>query len=135
MVTTSPARTKKTVARSDDDTDIELVGEIDDSAESFTARVFDEEEFSFSTDINGFLLLTATRGGDEFIRLMDSLVLYDTKGTTSKKILEERRLAEQKRFHDVLARQSHLTVERLAKFVGDLMEIAGNEDGDSSSTD
>lgn len=126
----TPARTtKKTVV--EPTSDITLIGEIDGADESFTAKIFDGGEFRFSTDINGFLLLTATRGGDEFIALMDSLVLVDTDGATTPKEIEAARDAEKKRFHDVLASQKHLTIERLASFVGDLMEIAGNEDGDS----
>jgi len=133
MATTSPARTKKPTP--DRSQDIELVGSIDTEDESFTARIFDGEEFLFSTDVNGYLLLTATRGGDEFIALMDSLVLIpDTDGLKPNE-MEAAREAEKQRFHSVLARQKHLTVERLARFVGELMEIAGNEEGESSSTD
>jgi hypothetical protein len=133
MATTSPARTKKPTP--DPPQDIELVGSIDTEDETFTAKIFGGEEFLFSTDVNGYLLLTATRGGDEFIALMDSLVLIpDTDGLKPKEI-EAAREAEKERFHSVLAHQKHLTVERLARFVGELMEIAGNEEGESSSTD
>ena len=102
MATTTPARTtkKKPVEEA---VDLELVGEIDTADETFVARVFGEEEFTFSTDINGFLLLTATRGGDEFIRLMDSLVVVDTSGLTKKAEIEAAREAERERFHGVLA--------------------------------
>lgn len=126
----TPAKTTKK-STGEKTPDIVIVGEIDTSDESFTATIFDGEEFRFSTDVNGFLLLTATRGGDEFIALMDSLVIVDTDAAATPKEIEAAREAEKKRFHDVLAGQKHLTVERLAAFVGDLMEIAGNEDGDS----
>ena len=129
----TPARTTKKVTK--EIVDLELVGEIDTTDETFVARVFGEEEFTFSTDINGFLLLTATRGGDEFVRLMDSMVVVDTDGMTKKGEIEAARDAERERFHKVLAGQKHLTIERLASFVGELMEIAGNEDGENSSTD
>ena len=129
----TPARTTKKVTK--EIVDLELVGEIDTTDETFVARVFGEEEFTFSTDINGFLLLTATRGGDEFVRLMDSMVVVDTGGLSGKRDIEAARDAERERFHNILAAQKHLTIERLASFVGELMEIAGNEDGENSSTD
>jgi hypothetical protein len=129
----TPARTTKKATK--EAVDLELVGEIDTVDETFVARVFGDDEFTFSTDINGFLLLTATRGGDEFVRLMDSLVVVDTHGLTKKAEIEAARDAERERFHNVLASQKHLTIERLATFVGELMEIAGNEDGENSSTD
>jgi hypothetical protein len=129
----TPARTTKKATK--EIVDLELVGEIDTTDETFVARVFGDDEFTFSTDINGFLLLTATRGGDEFVRLMDSLVVVDTDGLTKKAEIEAARDAERERFHNVLASQKHLTIERLATFVGELMEIAGNEDGENSSTD
>lgn len=130
---TTPARTTKKPVK--DTVDLELVGEVDTADETFVARLFGEEEFTFSTDINGYLLLTATRGGDEFIRLMDSLVVVDTDGLTKKAEIEAAREAERDRFHNVLASQKHLSIERLASFVGEMMEIAGNEDGGNSSTD
>lgn len=137
LMASTPARSAKTPKpiEVDEYDDIELIGEIDTSDESFTAKVFSEAEFTFSTDINGFLLLTATRGGDEFIRLMDSLVIVDISDTRSKKEIGARTEAEKTRFHDVLSTQKHLTIERLAKFVGDLMDIAGNEDGETSPAD
>ena len=131
----TPARTTKTATAKAEYDDIVLVGEIDTSDESFVAKVFSEAEFTFSTDVNGYLLLTATRGGDEFIRLMDSLVLVDTDGAKDDKEIDARTEAERARFHNVLATQKHLSIERLAKFVGDLMDIAGNEDGETSPAD
>lgn len=129
----TPARTKK---KTEKFADIELLGDIDPESESFQARLFGEEVFRFSTDVNGFLLMNAVRGGGEFMDLLDSMVLLpeESDGLTGRD-LEQARQAEEKRFHDVLATQKHLSVERLARLVGDLTEIAGNEDGETSSSD
>ena len=137
MATTSPARTiKKTPAKKKDFDDVKLV-RWDDSGEEFTARIFDAEEFTFSTDVNAYLLLNASRdvAGGGFLDLMDSLVVVDTTEADGDSEVEDLTRKERNRFHDLLKAQKQLSVERLAKFIADLMEIAGNEDGDNSSTD
>jgi hypothetical protein len=137
MATTSPARTtKKTPAKKKDFDDVKLV-RWDDSGEEFTASIFDAEEFTFSTDVNAYLLLNASRdvAGGGFLDLMDSLVVVDTTEADTDREIDEVTKTERDRFHDLLKAQKNLSVERLAKFIADLMEIAGNEDGDSSSTD
>lgn len=138
MATTTPARTtKKTPAKKKEDFDDVKLVRWDDSGEEFTALVFDAEEFTFSTDVNAYLLLNASRdvNGGGFLDLMDSLVVVDTTGADGDKEVEAVTKAERDRFHDLLKAQRNLSVERLAKFIADVMEIAGNEDGDSSSTD
>lgn len=139
MAANTPAnRPKKTPAskKKKEFEDVELV-RWDDSGEEFTARVFGAEEFNFSTDVNAYLLLNASRdiAGGGFLDLMDSLVAVDTAEAETDKEVDALTAAERDRFHDLLKRQDHLSVERLAKFIADLMEIAGNEDDDSSSTD
>lgn len=130
----TPARTKKKAEPEYDD--IELIGEFDAESESFNAKIFGDDVFRFSTDVNGFLLMNAVRGGGEFMDLLDSMVLLpDGHEDLSEREIERLRDEEKERFHGVLSDQKHLTVERLARLVGDLTEIAGNATGETSSSD
>lgn len=121
-----PAKTKKNPK-----SDIELI-EWSEDGETFTAEIFGSETFTFSTDVNAFLLLNAVRDGGGFVDLMDSLVEVVENEDED---VEDTRRKERERFHNLLANQKKLTVERLAKFVGDITEIAGNEDAQRSSSD
>lgn len=100
---------------------------------SFVAHVFDEDEpFKFSTDVNAFILSGAMSGGTESIgsmrRLLMSLVLVpDTSDGDDPELA---RLAERDRFVSMMERQQNLSMERLAKFLGDLLEAAGKETSD-----
>jgi hypothetical protein len=130
----TPARTKKKAEPEYED--IELVGSFDSEAEAFNAKIFGEEVFRFSTDVNGFLLMNAVRGGGEFIDLLDSMVLLpEGSQDLYDREMERLRSEEKERFHGVLSDQKHLSVERLARLVGDITEIAGNVSGETSSTD
>lgn len=132
----APARTKKAAPKKpqgEEWDDVRLISR-DEDDETFVAEIFGEEEFTFSTDVNAYLLLNAVRDGGGFLDLMDSLVVVDTNGTDPKKV-EADRTKERDRFHDLLKRQKHLSVERLAVFIGEITELAGNETDDSSSTD
>jgi hypothetical protein len=138
MATTTPARASKTPAKKkppakpkeEDFDDIRLIKWNDDG--SFDAELFDEETFTFSTDINAYLLLNAVRDGTGFLDLMDSLVLVDDEGVEDLAAAAD---DEGRRFHECLKRQKNLSIERLARLVGEITEIAGNESGDSSSSD
>lgn len=123
-----PEKTKK---KKEPKSDIELL-EWSDDRETFTAEIFGEETFTFSTDVNAFLLLNAIRDGGGFVDLMDSLVEVEE---VDDEDIEDTRRKEQDRFHSLLSRQKKLSVERLAQFVGDITEIAGNEDAETSSSD
>lgn len=123
---------------SDPTPDIELVGSIDENSQAFDATLFGRETFRFSTDINGFLLLNAVRGGGEFIDLLDSLVLLPDDALTGEdgkpltgRDLERARDIEKERFHRCLAEERNFSVERLARMVADITEIAGNEDDET----
>lgn len=130
----TPARTTKKKAASESDSDVVLIRRHEDDG-SFEAEIFGTETFLFSDDVNGFLLLNAVRDGSGFLDLMDSLVLVPDADGADDDEIEKLRDAERERFHKVLATQKRLSIERLAKMVGDLTEIAGNESGDSSSSD
>jgi hypothetical protein len=131
---TTPARTKKKAEPEYED--IELVGEFDAENESFHAKIFGKETFRFSTDVNGFLLMNAVRGGGEFIDLLDSMVLLpDGHEDLPEREIDQMREEEKDRFHGVLTDEKHLSVERLARLVGDITEIAGNVNGETSSSD
>ena len=132
MASSTPARTKKKVE--EPESDIELTVRNEDG--SFEATIFGTDTFLFSDDVNGYLLLNAVRDGAGFLDLMDSLVLVpDIPDDATDKQIEELRAAERDRFHKLLAGQKRLSIERLAKLVGDITEIAGNESTDSSSSD
>lgn len=106
----------------------------DDEAQTFTAKIFDGETFVFSTDINGYLHMAAFSGRtDSFIEFMDSLVEVPLEDDDDDKDIERKTREEGKRFHDLLAGQKGLTIERLAKFVADITEIAGDRPTNSSA--
>lgn len=121
---------KKKTAKS---TTVEDVRDVEYAEDSFTAKIFDEDQpFMFSTDVNAFILSGAMSGGVESIgamrRLLMSLVLVPDADEADD--LELARLNERQRFVDVMERQQGLSMERLAGMLGDVLEAAGNATGD-----
>ena len=114
----TPAKTSEPVS------DITLVEMAKDGA-TFTAELFGAETFMFSTDVNAFLLLSAARDGVVLVNLMDSLVeVVPEKGES----IDDARERERERFHELLGSQRGLSVERLSRLIGDIIDMAGNEE-------
>jgi hypothetical protein len=134
----SPAtRAKKPKGRLDARTEFDdiVVLSRDDEAETFEAKIFGTDDvFTFSMDLNAYLQLAAFSGAaGAFVDFMDSLVVVNTDGDDDRRAVERKRRDEAERFHDLLKNTSHLTVERLAQFVADITEIAGDRPTNSSS--
>jgi hypothetical protein len=135
---TAPAKRTKSRPRPNERTefdDIVVLGR-DDDAQQFTARIFESDEvFVFSTDINAYLQLAAFSGrGDAFVEFMDSLVCVTSiTDDDDQRMIDRKTREEAERFHSVLKETSGLGVERLAQFVADITEIAGQRPTNSSS--
>lgn len=124
MPTTSPARTRHTKSAKDY-ADLHIVSRDD---ETFRARVFDSDDlFTFSTDVNAFLMLNAFSGEPGAITtFMLSLVEIEVDDTADADDIEIKRVETRRKFTDILSTQKGLSVKRLVRFVGDLTDAAGN---------
>lgn len=124
MPTATPARTRG-VKPSKDYADIHIISRED---ESFRARIFDSDEiFTFSTDVNAFLMLNAFSGeAGAITSFMLSLIEIEVDDNADTDDIEIKRAETRRKFTDLLAGQKGLTIKRLIKFVGDLTDAAGN---------
>ena len=129
MASTTPARTSKVRPRPDEPTsDLEVISRSKDG-ETFTGRLFGSDEFEFSTDVNGMLLMLGFSGQpSDFVNLLHSMIALDDDAD------DEVRDETRKRFNKVLASQRHFPVERLMQLTNDLCEAAGNDELGNAAT-
>lgn len=125
MPTTTPARTRGVKGNGKDYADLHVIARDDDS---FRARIFDSDEvFTFSTDVNAFLMLNAFSGEPGAItNFMLSLVDIEVPDDADADDIEIKRAETRRKFTDAISTQKGLSVKRLVKFVGDLTDAAGN---------
>jgi hypothetical protein len=126
MPTSTPARTRapkqqKAYA------DLTIVSRHADG-DSFRAKIFDDEEvFTFSTDVNAFLLLNAYSGEPGAITdFMLSLIEVDVADADDDATIERKRADTRRHFTDILKTQKGLSISRLIQFTADLTDAAGN---------
>lgn len=129
MANTPATRTQTRARRAESDLVI-----VEQEDERFVASIFGEE-FTFSTDVNPWLLLMLAEGGNvaqALTKLIYSLIEVDIPEGTSEDEAENLRKAEGDRFSDLMGSQRGLSMERLFKLVNDLIAAAGNGTATSS---
>lgn len=103
---------------------IEAVGEIDE--DGYVDVLIFGEPFTLDTDVNGWLLLLANSGSArDIVNLVKSIIVVKpVDGET----YEVTRMAEERRFNDIVGAQRHFSIEKALEFVNGLTEVsAGNE--------
>lgn len=97
----------------------------DEDAETYVGRLFGEEDFTFSTDVNGWLLIQAGSGRTkDFTDLIWSLIQVEAGEDETP---EEARRREMDRFDSLLRSRKHFSVEDLMELVNEFTEAAGND--------
>jgi hypothetical protein len=131
--TKSPA--KRTAAKprpkpEEPESDLEVLSRDDDS-DSFVGRLFDEDEFTFHSQANDYLMMLAANGDiGAIVRLLHSLVLIEE---VDGEDIDETRRRERSRFDECLSRQPDLRTERIMRLYSDILEAAGNAPSESST--
>lgn len=123
MPTATPARTRGPKPK--DYADLHIITRDD---ETFRARIFDSDEvFTFSTDVNAYLMLNAFSGEPGAITtFMLALIDIEVDDNADADDIEIKRAETRRKFTDILSTQKGLSVKRLVRFVGDLTDAAGN---------
>lgn len=105
--------------------DIKVLSEDDDA---FVARIFDDPNpYTFSRDVNAYLMYTAYTGEPGALNsFLYSLLVVETPDEASDSDVDTARWELKRRFKETMETQKGLTMERLIKFTTDLTEIAGN---------
>lgn len=129
---TAPSRTR--ARQAEPDSDLEVLSRADDGL-TIEGRLFGQETFVFSTDVNAHVISLAakTMGGlsDFFHRQVSIDHLIDGK---SQRQIDGVAFDEKRRFDDLLSQQQGLTFERYGKLFADLIEEFGNDEAGNAET-
>lgn len=88
----------------------------------FTGKVFGES-FTFSSDVNSWLLALAGAGGSREIVALVRSILRGPNGESDVEAVE----AEFRRFNEIVGAQPNMPFERVAELINALTEVsAGN---------
>lgn len=128
----TPARRTSTRTRpAEPETDLQVLSRSGDGL-TFVGRLFDEEDFVFTTDVNSFLMMKSTAGrSSDFIDFLYSMLELTAEEDESD---DEARARIQAKFDKVMGSQPKLTVERLFRLVNDMIEAAGNDEAGNVAT-
>lgn len=128
-----PAKKAAPRGRTDEDrlpTDLEVLSR-DEDEDTFVGRLFGEEEFTFHSQANDYLMFLAAHGEvGRIVDLLHSLILVEADEDGD---FEDARSREKRRFDDLLASQSDLRTERIMQLYADIVEAAGNGQSESST--
>lgn len=103
---------------------VEAVSEIDE--DGYVDVLIFGEPFTLDTDVNGWLLMLANSGSArDIVNLVKSMIVV--KPVDGENI-EITRMAEERRFNDIVGSQRGFSIEKCMTFINDLTEVsAGNE--------
>ncbi len=120
MATKSPAR------QSDSKKKNFVVLSTNEDDETYVARLFDEENFTLSTDVNGWLLINAGSGkAADFLKLIWSVIVVEPNDDEK---IEDARRREMGRFSDLLGARKHFGIEEVMELVNDMTEVSAGND-------
>lgn len=127
MASTSVAKSK-TGTKVTPESFVEVL-ETDEAAGEVTVRLFGEETFKLSTDINGWLQVLAGSGRPrDVVNFVESMIVVEAE--EGEKI-ETARWREGERFNKLVSKQKHFGLEDTFKLINDLTEAAGNDQSES----
>lgn len=119
-----PARTARPPVKAKEPDMFEALTEVDADG-NMDVKIFGEP-FTISTDVNGWLLMLAGSGqARDVVRLVQSiLVVVPADGQT----IDAARLAEERRFNDLLGGRKNFTIENTYELINALTEVSAGND-------
>lgn len=125
MAQTPATTTKKTPAKKKRDVAMFVKTSEQDDDGNYTADIFGET-FTLSSDVNGWLTMLAGSGDLRAVRdLVESVIVVPEPD--EDETLEQARRKEKDRFHGLMSKQQHFSIEDAMTFVSELIEASGND--------